>query len=728
MKIKMKKHMQWPKLNFSFKMRRKVSAGAAGNKRFNMKLKNKFKTSPGKVMDVPFIGHLSLGIKLAIINAVLIVVIIGGIFIIATEKANEIIQHEVMEKFTILSEKITDKVTLANNNVESFASIIAFTDSIKRYGDFINKVSPVDNSQQATDVLVSYVKANPTLLDGIFITDKNGIVTVDGAGGKYIGQGFIDRGFFQQGKGGKATWSDVYLSKLDQTPVKFFCIPFKDSKGSTAGTIMAVVKIDYINKLLDEIKIGKTGAVYLVDGKKEFVYHPDAEMRLKPISKMENSNLEASIANLAAGSSNQIKYTDKGDLRLCNYTPMGSNTLLVTISESEVLGPVNKLKITLAGFGALFILLGVISAVLASRLITVKVKKMQGLIHEVEMGNLTVEVNHGNKKRGDEIHMMERSLGAMIDSLRALVSDINEQSHTIKNSGEQLSQASDEGARAAQDISEKIQEMAVGTQEQTRFAEDTDRLVKDMIEQLKSVVTEMDRLVADANMTIESAKDGQVVIGKTINQMSNIKESSDQSLAVMVGLIHSSKLIGNITEVISSISNQTNLLALNAAIEAARAGDAGRGFAVVAEEIRKLASQSQESANNIGNIVKEIQTEIDKANEIIQNEGMQVSEGIKVIESTQTKFNEIIDKVHGTAETIMNVWGSISATESSGAEVLEAVEHISTIIQNMAANAQEVSASAQEQNAVSEEISASAAQLTSIAEDLTQGISRFKVN
>lgn len=675
----------------------------------------------------PSLNHIGLSVKLTLINGLLIVVIIGGIFFIATNKANEIIQKEVMQKFTILSENITNQVKLSNSSVESYANIIANTSGIKKYGDFLDGNLPADNSIQAQEVLKAYVDANATLLDTIFITDKNGIVQIEGSDGKYNGQGFIDRGFFQQSKGGKPTWSDVYLSKVDGKPVRFFCVPLKTSKGSTAGVIGAVVKVDYMTKLLDDIKIGKSGQIYLIDSKRAFVYHPDPALRLKPVSDMKNSNLDTAIMNLAAGSSNQIEYKADGTIRLCNYSPLDNMTLLVTIEESEVLEPVNTLKSTLAVVGGIFIVLGAFAAMMASKLITGKVRKMQDLIHEVEGGNLLVEINHSSLTKGDEIHMMENSLGSMVGSLRDLVGEINEQSLNIKSSGDQLSQASDEGARAAQDIAEKIQEMAVGTQEQTKFADETDRLVKSMIGQLNSVVVEMDRLVLDSNITIDSAKDGQVVIGKTIQQMNNIKESSDQSLAVMVRLIHSSKMIGNITEAISSISNQTNLLALNAAIEAARAGEAGRGFAVVAEEIRKLASQSQSSANDIGQIIKEIQTEIDKANEIIQSEGVQVSEGITVIESTQVKFNEIIEKVHETAQTIMAVWGSISETEAAGSEVIEAVEKISDIIQNMAANAQEVSASAQQQNAVSEEISASAAQLTGIADDLTNVISKFKV-
>lgn len=676
---------------------------------------------------IPGTDRMSLGLKLALMNGLLFMVIIGGIFFIAIDRASDIIKTESMEKFSILSEKISDKVKISHTNVESYASIISNTEGIKVFADYIKEENNGTFQNEAQSVLSAYVSANKNLLDTIFITDNNGIVKADGSAGKYMGQSFIDRSFFQQAKSGKSTWSEINLSKLDQQPVKFYCMPLKNSKGQSVGVIGSVVKMDYINKVMDDIKIGTSGQVFLVDSADNYVYHPDPALRLKPLSDTPNSNLDNKVANIAAGSSNQFEYEENGVLRFCNYSPLDSMTLLVTIEEDEVLAPLKKLELALQIVGLIFFAIGLVAAVLVSKLITTKIKHMQGLIQEVEQGNLLVEVGNSHLKHGDEIFKMERSLDEMVKSLRGLVREINGQSITIKTSGDQLSQASDEGARAAQDIAEKIQEMALGTQDQTRFADETDRLVKTMIGQLHEVVSEMDRLVFESNQTIDSAKDGQVVIGKTIGQMNQIKISSDQSLLVMTNLIQSSKMIGNITEAISSISNQTNLLALNAAIEAARAGEAGRGFAVVAEEIRKLASQSQESANSIGNIVNEIQKEIDRANEIIQSEGIQVTEGIAVIESTQEKFNEIILKVNDTAQSITTVWSAISQTELAGTEVIEAVEKISDIIQTMADNAQDVSASAQEQNAVSEEISASAAQLTSIADDLTQVISKFKV-
>lgn len=680
-----------------------------------------------KLAKASVLDRFNLSMKLAGLNGLLIMLIVGGIFFLASKEANDIIEQEVMSKFTVISEQVTEKIKMSNMTVESFAGIIAKTQKVKDFADQLSNKSTVDVSNEVHEILTSYVSANTSMLDTIFITDSNGVVRAEGTDNRYMGQGFIDRGFFQQSKGGKPTWSDIYESKIDGKPVRFYCIPLKSNSGSVVGVIGAVVKIDYMYTLLDAVKIGQSGSVYLIDNQKRFAYHPDPALRQKKVEEEKGSNLSVLTANLSSGVSSSFNYEKDGVQRICNYTPLDNMTLLVTIDQSEVFGPVGKLKATLLLFGVTFMLVGVVAAYIVSRFISQKIKEVQKLIGEVAKGDLTVSFDRDHLERGDEIHQMGKSLSLMVTSLREMLTEIASQSNTIKHSGELLSQASDEGATAAQDISEKIQEMAVGTQEQTRFAAETNDLVIAMIEQLKAVVSEMDRLVYEANNTIESAKSGQTQIVKTIDQMHEIKMSSDKSLSVMQNLITASKMIGSITEAISSIATQTNLLALNAAIEAARAGEAGRGFAVVAEEIRKLASQSQESANDIGKIVKDIQVEIDTANSIIQSEGVQVGEGIVAIEATQKEFNGIISGVNETAQTIMAVWGSISETESAGSEVINAVDKINGIIQSMAANAQEISASSQQQNAVSEEISASAVQLTSIADDLDQVVRRFKI-
>src|SRR5690606_16868494 len=114
--------------------------------------------------------------------------------------------------------------------------------------------------------------------------------------------------------------------------------------------------------------------------------------------------------------------------------------------------------------------------------------------------------------------------------------------------------------------------------------------------------------VADAaSETMNQANMGNEYIQKVIEQMSNIDDASSDTIQVMQKLEARSHEIEKIIDVITGIAGQTNLLALNAAIEAARAGEHGKGFAVVSNEVRKLAEQSNESANQIVELVKIIQ-------------------------------------------------------------------------------------------------------------------------
>ena len=129
-------------------------------------------------------------------------------------------------------------------------------------------------------------------------------------------------------------------------------------------------------------------------------------------------------------------------------------------------------------------------------------------------------------------------------------------------------------------------------------------------EEAKQQIEAFTRGISDALHTMEQvgsvidgtsrkAQDGNEIVLSTVDQMNTIADTVISSSSVVAKLGERSKEIGNIVEVISNISGQTNLLALNAAIEAARAGEQGRGFTVVAEEVRKLAEQSENAAQEI---------------------------------------------------------------------------------------------------------------------------------
>ncbi len=222
------------------------------------------------------------------------------------------------------------------------------------------------------------------------------------------------------------------------------------------------------------------------------------------------------------------------------------------------------------------------------------------------------------------------------------------------------------------------------------------------------------------------AESGESSVNEMLEQMKSINLSVDRADKGVTSLVFSATQIKEISTLITDISGQTNLLALNAAIEAARAGEHGKGFAVVAEEVRKLADQTSQSANNIHKLVSTIQNESNETVNNIQIVRDNVDFGIKLSEETVTNFEEILILIEQVTSQIQEVAAATQFIKNGFEELQQTIEIIAEGSQETLAGTETAAAASQQQLASIEEVSKATISLTRLAEELQELISRFK--
>jgi methyl-accepting chemotaxis protein len=206
---------------------------------------------------------------------------------------------------------------------------------------------------------------------------------------------------------------------------------------------------------------------------------------------------------------------------------------------------------------------------------------------------------------------------------------------------------------------------------------------------------------------------GQQVIKTTVLDINKLADSVAHAANAVRELAQSSDEIGSVLTVIKGVAEQTNLLALNAAIEAARAGEQGRGFAVVAEEVRSLATRTQDSAEQIQVMVNSLQEHTQHAAKLMDSE---TENALRVSQSTVTATDSI--------DHFVSSFGKISDMSHS---VASAAEQQSLVSEEVTRNVTHVSDLSAENAAGAEQISAAAQSLTRLASDLEILVHKFHV-
>ncbi|MBQ9141084.1 MAG: methyl-accepting chemotaxis protein [Lachnospiraceae bacterium] len=325
-------------------------------------------------------------------------------------------------------------------------------------------------------------------------------------------------------------------------------------------------------------------------------------------------------------------------------------------------------------------------------------------LKKVGAGDLTVEFT---TNRNDEFKQLTTDLNQTLSGIRGLIQD-------TRNFGEQVNTMSGDLAVKTVDINESmkqvmkaVEEVSEGTQNQASETENSNMKMISLAENLTDISGQTEVMEKMADNVMRSVENGNQIMD-VLNEKSDTtaaitKELSEEILEVEAR----SKEIQGIIGVINSIAEQTNLLSLNASIEAARAGEQGRGFAVVAEEIRKLAEQSKDSANQIKKIVVGIAETTNKTSDSAKAAEAMMQEQVVALHDTVSIFQDIRE---ATVELVQKLHGAAESME----QIMKEKEDVGDSLQNIAAISEEAAASVEEINAtLSEEMMT----ITHLAED-----------
>jgi methyl-accepting chemotaxis protein len=372
----------------------------------------------------------------------------------------------------------------------------------------------------------------------------------------------------------------------------------------------------------------------------------------------------------------------------------------------------------------LALLAGIVFGRIIVRLIAIP---LQHLVNQVK------EVAKGNLKQGiiieadDEIGELGKEINIMTANLRSLIGTMIPTSEKLIASSQKLTASVDESASTLTKVSDSIHNLAEGSVKQVQAISTTIEIVGRMSDHIDQIAETVNHVSTHSGKTSLVAKEGHEAIQKVIAQMKLITKTVQESFLAVSTLGNRSDQIGKIVDTISMIAGQTNLLALNAAIEAARAGEHGRGFAVVADEVRKLAEQSAEAAQQIGGIVSEIQKETGKAVHSMDKGTQEVTTGTKVVEKAGDTFEQVVLFVEQVTKQVDTISSSIDNITAGSREIVVSVKEISQISRAASDQTHTVSAATQQQSASTGAIAESSKYLVKIAEDLTQITSKFKI-
>ncbi|MCI9876605.1 methyl-accepting chemotaxis protein [Pseudomonas atacamensis] len=454
---------------------------------------------------------------------------------------------------------------------------------------------------------------------------------------------------------------------------------------------------------LDELRSGLSEAQQRYDG---LIVLPEERVLFERFKGTEHKYLELQAQVLQLSAQNQV--AEASAILNDQMSPL-ADEIAATLRQLVELNKQNaglateaarlvfkQSRLWVAVMIAMAALITVGLALLLTRSIVVPLSQSLSVAEVVAGGDLTGDIHITGK---DEPARLLQALKSMQHNLRDTIRRISESSTQLASAAEELSSVTEDATRGLHQQSQEIEQAATAVNQMTAAVEE----VANNAVATSEASRESDRI----------ARQGREQVQQTVTSIEFLAGDVTNNAAQVEALAQKVHGISKVLDVIRSIAEQTNLLALNAAIEAARAGDAGRGFAVVADEVRALAHRTQQSTQEIEQMIGGIQQGTDSAVSSMQQSNSRARSTLELAKSAGSALEEI-----ASAFTLINERNLViaSASEQQAAVARE----VDRNLMNIRDLAMQTSAGANQTSAASQELS-------KLAVDLNGMVARFSV-